>query len=52
MILAATPEERERLPDQQHLAEYWRRWLNGRLLAGRSASGPNGWHSAATALPN
>ena len=29
MILAASPDERKRLPEQRHLAGYWRRWLKG-----------------------
>lgn len=39
MILAATPEERKRLPEQRHLAGYWR--LKGEAIPDVHRSDPN-----------
>lgn len=41
MILAATPEERERLPAQHTLGGYWRRWLKGETIPDAHMSDPN-----------
>lgn len=41
MILAATPEERQRFPDQRVLSGYWRRWLKGEHLPDAHMSDPN-----------
>jgi hypothetical protein len=41
MILAATPEERKRLPAQHTLGGYWRRWLKGETIPGAHMSDPN-----------
>jgi hypothetical protein len=41
MILAATPAERKRLPEQQTLAGHWRRWLKGEHIPDAHMSDPN-----------
>ena len=42
MMLAATPEERKRLPEQQTtLSGYWRRWLKGQAVPEAHMSDPN-----------
>jgi hypothetical protein len=41
MILAATPQERKRLPDQHALAGHWRRWLKGQHIPDAHMSDPN-----------
>jgi len=41
MILAATPEERKRLPAQHTLGGYWRRWLKGETIPDAHMSDPN-----------
>lgn len=41
MLLAATPDERERLPSQQVLAGHWRRWLKGEHVPDAHMSDPN-----------
>ncbi len=41
MILAATPEERKRLPAQHALGGYWRRWLKGETIPDAHMSDPN-----------
>lgn len=41
MILAATPDERKRLPAQHVLGGYWRRWLKGEAIPDAHRSDPN-----------
>ena len=41
MILAATPDERKRLPGQHTLAGHWRRWLKGEHIPDAHMSDPN-----------
>ena len=41
MMLAATPQERKRLPSQQALASSWQRWLKGETVPDAHRSDPN-----------
>ncbi len=41
MILAATPDERKRMPDQARLSGYWRRWLKGECIPEAHMFDPN-----------
>ena len=41
MMLAATPQERKRLPSQQALASSWQRWLKGETVSDAHRSDPN-----------
>lgn len=41
MILAATPEERKHLPDQERLAQNWQRWVTGRHIPDAHREDPN-----------